>query len=332
VACCLFPIQKQTIENYGIVAKPVLALGLHNERTAMPLPILGLHHVTSKSSDPRGTDRFWREAVGLRRIKQTVNFDNPSVYHLYYGNEAADPGTVMTYFPFPGLSRGSRGAGEVGSVAFRVAKGSLDLWEARLEAAGAGEIFRDTWFGEDGLGFEAPDGDRFRLIANAKGGGGAVTGFHSARLTLQDTAATATILAAFGYRQEAVEGAVTRFRLVRGNGADVIDLEAAPDLPKAVEGAGSVHHIAFAVRDRAAQDEVREAMLDMGQRVTHIYDRDYFHAIYFRTDGGVLFEVATCAPGFAVDEDRAHLGESLRLPKQHEHRRAELFETLVPLD
>lgn len=308
----------------------------------MPLPILGLHHVTSKSSDPRGTDRFWRDVMGMRRVKQTVNFDNPKVYHLYFGDEAGHPGTVMTYFPFPGLERGTSGTGEVSQVSFSVPKGALDLWEARLEAAGAAEVVRDEAFGMPCLDFDAPDGDRFRLVEDlgdrrvpwphSAAGRNAVRGFHGVSLTLAETETTEAILDAFGYREVARDGRVTRWALPKHNGAGVVDLDLRPDLERAEEGAGSVHHVAFAVRDRAAQAEVRDAMLAAGHRVTHVYDRNYFFAIYFRTPGGVLFEVATGEPGFDADEPLTDLGGSLKLPAQHEHLRADLEQSLVPLD
>ncbi len=302
----------------------------------MTLPILGLHHVTSKSSDPRQTDRFWRDVMGLRRIKQTVNFDNPKVYHLYYGNPAAEPGTVMTYFPFPALERGTRGTGEVRAVSFSIPTGSVDYWEATLSAAGVSGLVQDHLFGATCLNFAAPDGDEFQLVERnddprAGHSPTAIRGFDGVTLSLADIGATAEVLETFGYQRSAVEGNTTRFSLPNANGAGHVDLEASPDLPQAVEGAGSVHHVAFAVKDRAAQAQVREAMLAMGQRVTHVYDRDYFHAIYFRTDGGVLFEVATYEPGFDVDEDMASLGEALKLPTQHEHLRQKLEQELVPL-
>lgn len=304
----------------------------------MTLPILGLHHVTSKSCDPRLTDQFWRGVMGLRRIKKTVNFDNPRVYHLYFGNEAAEPGTVMTYFPFPGLAQGSRGVGEVSEVSLAVPPGALDFWEARLEAAGAGAVSREEVFGEDCLTLEAPDGDVFRLIERAhdprlpRTGSTGVVGFDGVTLKLAEADSTAEILTEFGYNFVSEDGTRSRFHLATARGAGHVDLDVSPNTPKAVEGAGSVHHVAFAVRDRAAQAEVRDAMIAAGHKVTHVYDRNYFYAIYFRTPGGVLFEVATHEPGFDVDEDLAHLGGALKLPAQHEHLRSALAQDLIPID
>jgi len=301
----------------------------------MTLPILGLHHVTSKSSDPRGTDQFWRLGLGLRRIKQTVNFDNPSVYHLYYGDAAASPGSVMTYFPFPGLARGRRGTGEVSAVAFSVPSGSLDFWQARLGEIGAGQVRPETRFGEAGVSFTAPDGDGFWLIEEGGPQGAdetAISGLRGVTLTLVDIGATGEILTEFGYRHAATEGNVARYQLPEAARGDVVDLIADPTAPRVVEGAGSVHHVAFAVSDLQAQDQVRSAMLAMGQNVTGVRDRDYFQSIYFRTTGGVLFEVATQGPGFTVDEDIVHLGETLKLPAQHAHLRGQLEAELVPLD
>ena len=280
--------------------------------------------------------------MGLRRIKQTVNFDNPKVYHLYYGSDLAEPGSVMTYFPFPGLARGRPGTGEVSLVSFSIPVGSLDLWEAHLASTGAREIVRDTVFGEACIEFSAPDGDRFRLVEHlrdprertlgTRGFRNKIAGFQGVTLCLGETESTAEILKAFGYQQSAVEGRTSRFELPGGNGASVVDLRYEPELERSVEGAGSVHHVAFAVKNREDQQTVREAMLTAGHRVTHVYDRNYFFAIYFRTPGGVLFEVATYEPGFDADEDMAHLGEALKLPAQHEHLRTALEEDLIPLD
>ena len=304
--------------------------------------IKGLHHVTSLARDARENNAFFTKVLGLRRIKKTVNFDAPDIYHLYYGDETGTPGTVMTYFPFPQAARGRRGAGEVGTTAFTIPKGSATAWAERLATFDVGAIAQDTRFGEARVTFEGPDGDGFALIeaeddrAPWTGGGiseqMAIRGFHSASIRLRDAGATADLLGFMGYdRIDEAEG-IARFAVPGGNGAHVIDVETMPGAPHADQGAGSVHHIAFAVENRARQLEVREALLDTGWQVTPVIDRDYFYAIYFRTPGGVLFEVATNEPGFARDEDTAHLGEALKLPSQHEHLRARLERTLQPLE
>ena len=303
--------------------------------------IQGLHHVTSMASDARANNAFFTDTLGLRRVKKTVNFDAPEVYHLYYGDEHGTPGSVMTYFPFPNLASRHKGAGEVGQTVFAVPKGALPFWRARLAARGAGELVEGESFGAKRLSFAGPDGDELAFVeteddrAPWTGGGvpdeAAIRGFHGAALRLNDAGATAELLRYMGYEETEKADAVTRFLRPNGNGADVVDLETLPGAPRAGLGAGSVHHIAFAVPDRAAQLEVRKALLDTGYQVTPVIDRDYFWSIYFRTPGGVLFEVATDEPGFDRDEDTAHLGEALKLPKQHAHLRGWLESHLEPI-
>jgi glyoxalase family protein len=304
--------------------------------------IKGLHHVTSMAADAPQNNAFFADTLGLRRVKKTVNFDEPSVYHLYYGDEQGTPGTVMTYFPFPHMMPGRPGVGEVGETQFSVPKGALAFWKDRLVAKGVTGLEADKVFGANRLKFRGPDGDGFSLIeidgdarAAWTGGGvseqAAIRGFSGARMRLHDTAATAELLRFMGYQPAETEGNVTRFVIPGGNGADTIDLEALPQTPFARQGAGSVHHIAFAVPDRAAQLEVRKALMDTGYQVTPVIDRDYFWAIYFRTPGGVLFEIATNEPGFDRDEDTAHLGQALKLPSRYEPLRQRIEQGLVPL-
>jgi len=305
--------------------------------------IKGLHHVTSMASDARGNNAFFTGPLGLRRVKKTVNFDEPSVYHLYYGDELGTPGSVMTYFPFPNIIAGRPGVGEVGTTVFAIPEGSLGFWQARLAEQGVKNLVLSESFGEKRLSFTGPDGDGFAVV-EAKGDeregwagsgvstGEAVKGFHSASLRLRDGGATEELLKFMGYEQADTANGVKRLILPHGNGANAIDIETLPDAGRATLGAGSVHHIAFAVENRAKQLEVRKALLDTGYQVTPVIDRDYFWAIYFRTPGGVLFEIATNEPGFDRDEDTAHLGEALKLPQQHAHLRALLEQHLQPLE
>ncbi|RYE85230.1 MAG: ring-cleaving dioxygenase [Hyphomicrobiales bacterium] len=304
--------------------------------------IKGLHHVTSMARDAAANNQFWTRALGLRRIKQTVNFDEPSVYHLYYGDGVGSPGTVMTHFPFPHIARGRPGTGEVGVTAFSVPPGTLDFWENRLAGFGARDLKREESFGQKRLSFTAPEGDALALVEVAddvrtpwtQGGVGAeqaVRGFHSAALRLRDGGATEELLKFMGYENFDSANGIKRLIRPNGNGADLVDIEVLPEADRAALGMGSVHHVAFAVEDRAAQLAVRKALLDTGYNVTPVIDRDYFWAIYFRTPGGVLFEVATNEPGFDRDEDTANLGTTLKLPSQHEHLRAKLEQTLQPL-
>jgi len=305
--------------------------------------IKGLHHVTSMAKDARQNNTFFTDTLGLRRVKQTVNFDAPDVYHLYYGDGAGTPGSVMTYFPFPDIGRGRPGTGEVGTTLFSVPEGSLPYWQTRLAAGGADGLALETAFGENRLHFAGPDADGFALVEvkddkrtpwveNGVGEDVAIRGFHGATLRLQDDGATSELLKFMGYEPADKADGVVRFGMPGGNGADFIELETMPNVSRAQLGAGSVHHIAFAVDNREKQLEVRKALLDTGYQVTPVIDRDYFWAIYFRTPGGVLFEVATNEPGFDRDEDTAHLGAALKLPSQHEHLRAFLEGHLQPLD
>ena len=305
--------------------------------------IKGLHHVTSMAADARTNNAFFTHTLGLRRVKKTVNFDSPDVYHLYYGDETGTPGTVMTYFPFPDIARGRPGTGEVGTTLFSVPKGSLGFWQERLSGLGLDGMKADEAFGEKRLHFPGPDGDGFALVEVEKDSRApwtaagldadhAIRGFHSVSLRLRDEGATKELLSFMGYQPLESHDGVTRMIVPGGNDAHTIDLETMPSIARAAQGAGSVHHVAFAVENRQKQLEVRKALMDTGYQVTPVIDRDYFWAIYFRTPGGVLFEIATNEPGFERDEDKAHLGEALKLPSQHAHLRSLLEQHLQPLE
>ena len=306
--------------------------------------IRGLHHVTSMARDAQQNNSFFTDTLGLRRVKKTVNFDAPDVYHLYYADEIGTPGTVMTYFPFPGMGRGIPGTGEVSTTVFSVPEGSLGFWEKRLGDMGVDGVKREHRLDENRLAFKGPDGDGFALVetaddprapwtGNGVGADEAIRGFHSVSMRLQDTSGMNYLLGLMGYEEIAKEGNVHRYRIKgQGNGADFVDIDVQPLMNPARQGAGSVHHVAFAVDDRAAQLAVREGLTSAGVPITPVIDRDYFYAIYFRTPGGVLFEVATNEPGFDRDEDRAHLGEGLKLPSQHEHLRPHLEQSLQPIE
>jgi glyoxalase family protein len=304
--------------------------------------IQGLHHVTSMASGARANNDFFTRTLGLRRVKKTVNFDAPDVYHLYYGDAAGSPGTIMTYFPFPDIGERKRGVGEVGLTRYAVPKDALPWWAERLAHAGVEGLRSGAAFGEERLEFLGPDGDEFALVAVddarapwTEGGApaeAAIRGFQGVTLRLAEPGPTDELLRFMGFSPEASDGVQTRYRRPGGNSADVIEIETVAHGRRAIPGAGSVHHVAFAVADRAAQLEVRKAIAETGYQVTPVIDRDYFWAIYFRTPGGVLFEVATNEPGFARDEAPEHLGEGLMLPKQHAHLRTALERRLEPIE
>lgn len=304
--------------------------------------IKGLHHVTSFAGNPNRNNAFFTKTLGLRRVKKTVNFDAPDVYHLYYGDGQGTPGSVMTYFPFPHIGQGRPGVGEVGTTVFSVPEKSLGFWKQRLGAAGVEGLSEDESFGAPRLQFTGADGDSFALVEH-KGDDrkpwlsagipeeAAIRGFHSTMLRLKDDGATAELLRFMGYEEAEGSAGVRRFLVNGGRGAGTIDIETAPGANAARPGSGSVHHVAFAVENRERQLEARKALLDTGYMVTPVIDREYFWAIYFRTPGGVLFEVSTNEPGFARDEEVAHLGEALKLPAQHAHLRDYLESHLEPI-
>jgi glyoxalase family protein len=306
--------------------------------------INGLHHVTAISGAPQRNLDFYAKVLGLRFVKRTVNFDDPSVYHLYYGNEIGAPGTAMTFFPWEHLPPARRGAGEVELTAFSVPAGSLEFWHERLARFEVAHQEAEPRLGEPALALVDPDGLPLALVAAPEpdprapwttpeiGAEHAVRGFHGVSLMLDVGAATAELLTeVMGYRHIASADGVHRYVAPHAVTARHVDLVEAPDRTPAASGRGAVHHIAFAVPDDDAQDHFRERLIGAGHRVTPRIDRTYFHSIYFRAPGGVLFEIATEGPGFTVDEPRASLGQELKLPPQHEHLRARLRSMLPPL-
>jgi glyoxalase family protein len=286
----------------------------------------GLHHVTVTSGPPGPNLAFYAGALGLRLVKRTVNFDDPSVYHLYFGDDAGNPGTIMTTFPFPNARAGKAGAGATSAVTFATPDPA-----ARLEAlAAAGVSVRAAQrFGVPLWCFADPDGLDLELVEGPEGIAGVT-------LWLRDPEPTQRLLAeVFGYAAgpEQRERSGTRLRMtLRDAGTEQhIDLWRSDDAPAARSGAGSVHHIAFRARNRAHQDALAEALRARGERVTERKDRQYFESVYFRGPGGVLFEIATDAPGFAVDEPADALGQALKLPPWLEPQRARIEPVLPPL-
>lgn len=304
--------------------------------------IKGLHHVTSMASDANINNQFFTNVLGLRRIKKTVNFDAPDVYHLYYGDEVGTPGSVMTYFPFNNMIRGKAGTGEVGTTVFSVPDDSLTFWQKRFADVNVKTGKITEQFGERRMDFKGPDDDGFALVekkddkrtqwlCDGLNDQVAIYGFHSTKMRLQADDAMRELLEFMNYEVMEEKNDILRLGVQDGNGANIIDLETVPSGDCAQQGAGSVHHVAFAVENRDAQLAVRNALMDTGYQVTPVIDRDYFWAIYFRSPGGVLFEIATNEPGFERDEDRANLGKALKLPTQHEHLRETLEKHLQPI-
>ena len=301
------------------------------------MKVEGLHHVTAICADAQGNVDFYAGLLGLRLVKKTVNFDAPDVYHLYYGDEQGTPGSIMTFFEFPGARAGRAGAGMVHTVCFRVGStGALDFWERRLGDEGVrvdrgGRVLRFT--DPEGLGLalmvnedvtDAP----LAAAATSVPAEHAIQGFHGVRAYANDTRTTEPILAALG--MEADFGAPGRWVARGAERQGQLKWDEAP-AAAGIEGAGTVHHVAWSVADDAELESFRERVRAAGARPTPIIDRQYFHSVYFRVPTGVLFELASRDIGFAVDEPAESLGQALKLPPQHESRRSELERTLTPL-
>ncbi len=309
----------------------------------MPSPLLGLHHVTAICGPAQANVDVYAGTLGLRLVKQTVNFDDPGTYHLYYADSQARPGSVLTFFPWPadGL-RGRVGAGQATATAYAVAPGALSAWLDRLPGADLQVAPPTARFGQNVLTLRDPDGLVIELV-ETEGASGAWDGgpvpesmalgaFHSVTLCSHDPDATARVLTeAYGYQDHGQEGG--RLRLVNpaADRAEFVDLYCAPQMQPGRMGLGTVHHVAFRAPDDAAELEVRETLLSMGLRPTPQIDRQYFHSVYTREPGGILFEIATDNPGFDVDEPAETLGQSLMLPPQYEPQRAAIEARLAPL-
>ncbi|MBA4055342.1 MAG: ring-cleaving dioxygenase [Marivirga sp.] len=298
--------------------------------------ITGIHHVTALGDDAQKNIDFYAGILGLRMVKKTINFDAPDVYHLYYGNEKGSPGTIMTFFPYQGLVPGRHGKGQMTDTSFSVPASSLDYWVKRLKKfkikfAEPQQRFENELF----ISFEDAHGLGLELVFNENDkrsgftygqipGEHAVKGFYGVTLSEEGYERTAALLLE-GMDHKLITEKGNRFRYsASGIPGDFVDVLCTPDAMRGLSGSGTIHHLAFATADDNTQLEVRERLLTKGLNVTPVLDRQYFHSIYFREPGGILFEVATNPPGFMIDEDAAHLGESLKLPSWIEPSRTEI--------
>jgi glyoxalase family protein len=307
--------------------------------------ILGIHHVTAIATDPQTNVDFYGEVLGLRLVKRTVNFDDPGSYHLYYGDERGRPGTILTFFPWPGARRGTRGAGQATVAAFSVPEGSLGWWRDHL--SGQGIVVDDPAerFDEEAMTLLDPDGLKLELVAHAGADGlppweggpipprFAVRGFHSVTLTEQGYEATAALLTGvLGFRPAGELRNRFRFEVGRPGGPGTrVDVLCSPEAGAGRISAGTLHHVAWRAAGDAQQLAWREKLVERGLDVTPVLDRNYFHSIYFREPGGVLFEIATDPPGFTADEPLERLGSALKLPSWLEPARSRIEAALPPL-
>lgn len=304
----------------------------------------GLHHITAVASNPQTNVDFYTGVLGLRLIKKTVNFDDPSAYHLYYGDETGTPGSIITFFYWPGHeARGRLGAGQTTAIVFSAPAGSLDFWQQRLAALSVAAT-RRTRFGEEVLAFADPDGIPVEIVGvtddprtgwttAAIPAEHALRGMHTAELTVRSAARTEQLITGvMGYRLVRREGNRARFASARSSASgSLIDVIADSSAAPGAGGSGTIHHIAFSVPDDDAELALQKSLHLAGYSVSDVRDRNYFHSIYYREPGGILFEIATATPGFAIDETPAALGTSLKLPVQFEPARSQIERLLPPL-
>lgn len=299
--------------------------------------ILGLHHITAIADNAKRNFDFYTKVLGLRMVKKTVNFDDPGTYHFYFGDEVGTPGSILTFFPWEGIGRGSTGAGMATEIGYSVPAGSLDFWAARFDQFKVKHGAISESFGEQYLPFEDPDGLKINLIVSKTvderkpwetaevTAANATKGFHNIVLTVNNVKPTAAVLTeVFGYNFVATEGKRHRYSTDAIGTAAIVDLLESPLEPRGRNSAGTNHHVAFRVENEEVLMQYRQKILDRGLNITQKINRDYFFSLYFREPGGVLFEIATDNPGFATDETVAELGSALRLPKQYEGSRASI--------
>ena len=323
-------------------------------------PIAGLHHITAIAGPAQENLDFYAGVLGMRLVKKSVNQDDPGTYHLFYADAEGHPGTDLTFFPWSQLAPSRDGYGLSTEVSLAVPPGSLNFWSDRLKRHGV-QIFEvETRFGESVLPLVDPHGLRLSLTENADSPGRPFTpwerspipvehqirGLESARMVERDLEETASFLVgALGFHKIGEENGWQRYAVSQSEGrasarpglaaasssGQHIDLRAAPEARRGAWGTGSVHHLAWRMRDEVHQLEVRQQVVDGGAQPTPVIDRFWFKSVYFREPGGVLFELATDGPGFAVDEDRATLGESLVLPPWLEANRDAISAVLPKL-
>lgn len=298
--------------------------------------IKGLHHVTATVGDAQEDYDFYTKFLGLRLVKTTVNFDNNNVYHFYYGNESGEPGTIMTTFPYKGqnVRVGTAGTGQVVITGFSIPKGGIGFWKKRLEDAQL--VYQEIEkFGQQVLQFRDPANLLLELVENEEDkrmpwlpdgftAAEAIKGFYNVTLSIAEVGSTFEFLEnEFGFQQVATHGNLTRYAAEGGGAGQYVDIRNDQALEKGKNGISTVHHVAWRVENDEALLAMRHRLVEeLGFKVTEVKDRNYFHSIYFRMPGHVLFEIATIPPGFAIDESPEELGQALKLPAWEEPNRA----------
>lgn len=306
--------------------------------------ILGLHHITAIAGDAQRNYDFYTKTLGLKMVKKTVNFDDPQTYHFYFGDEVGSPGTILTFFPWPGARQGKNGAGMATEIGYSVPKESLEFWKNRFEEKKVQHFQITEKFGERKLPFQDPDGLKLSLIETGPEDDRngyeteevktevALKGFHNVTLSLNNFQATAEVLTEiFGYKKFGEEGNLHRYKTDTVKNAALVDLQELSDASRGINAAGTNHHVAFRVKDEKILMEMRQKVLQKGLQITEKINRDYFYSLYFREPSGVLFEIATDNPGFTTDETVEELGTSLQLPERYRDVRAQIEKALPEL-
>jgi glyoxalase family protein len=306
----------------------------------MSLQTTGIHHITAFARDPQANVDFYAGILGLRLVKRTINFDAPEVYHLYFGDKAGSPGSIITFFPWPNSRKGRVGGGQVGITAYAVPVGALGFWENRLTSFGI-SVMKATRFSESYIQFSDHEGLRLEIVERADGAnsewsfGGvptdmAIKGFGGAVLFSTDSGKTMQALEGIlGMKKIGEDQGYVRFQS-SGEVGNLIDVPLT-SMEWGDGGAGTIHHIAWRAKDFDEHKQWQSEVLEFGYKPTEIIDRQYFDAIYFREAGGILFEIATDPPGFANDEAAEQLGETLMLPSWFEPHRAQIEANLLPI-
>jgi catechol 2,3-dioxygenase-like lactoylglutathione lyase family enzyme len=305
---------------------------------------VGIHHITAIAGDPQRNLDFYAGTLGLRLVKLTVNFDDPASYHFYYGDETGRPGSILTFFPWPGGRRGRQGTGQAATVALAIPPASLGYWIERLLAQGIKYEGPARRFDEQVLAFSDPDGLLLELVAAPRAAGTepwsdgplpaehAIRGLHGTTIWEDGETGSAEFLTrTMGFEPAGEDGNLLRFQSAGTGVGTVVNLRRAPGFWRGTGGVGTVHHVAFRAPSDAAQLHKRAEIEAQGLGITPVIDRQYFHSVYFREPGGVLFEVATDSPGFAIDEPVAELGTHLKLPPVYEVNRQEIERALPPV-
>lgn len=305
--------------------------------------INGIHHVTAMADDPQKNVDFYAGILGLRLVKKTINFDAPDVYHFYYGNEVGAPGTIMTFFPYTGIRPGRKGTGQLTVTSFSIPANSLGFWVDRLKKFGLNPSKPEARFEEEFVTFEDFDGLRLELVATDKDDrppfsygqipeDHSIRGFYGATLNEDRAEYTDKLLTDIMQHQKLGETGNRLRYSASGKPGDFVDLLVTPGGQRGLGGGGTVHHLAFGTDSDDTQLDVRSRIANAGLHVTPVLDRQYFHSIYFREPGGVLFEVATNPPGFMFDESKENLGTGLKLPPWEEPNRSVIEAGLTPIE